>query len=233
MHSMPSVVQTVIDPLQMLLTQAIEKVPSMLGALGLLLLGSFVGRWLRALLERLLALTMIDEHSEKIGINEVLFRLGIGRSLTTVLGFLVYWLIFLAFLLSSANVLQLSVVSDFLKQVVLFMPKVIAAVLILGGGLFLAQFLGEVVGRSAQANRIRASAPLSQATFWIMVVFSAVMALQRLGIDTSILSQSIQIVIAAAGLGWAIAFGLAFGHAGKPAAEDFMRRLTRKDAGSV
>lgn len=226
---MPSVVQTVVDPLQTLFFQAAAKVPSVLGALGILLLGSFLGRWLCAGFERMMSLTMVDDYSEKIGINDFLMRLGLGRSMTAVVGFLIYWLIFLAFLLSAANVLQLTIVSEFLQQVVLFMPKLIAAVLVLGGGLFLGHFAGGIVGRAAAANQIKGAGVLSQATSGILIIFSGIMALERLGIDTRVLAQSMQIIIGSVGLGFAIAAGIAFGHAGKDLAGQWLAELVRKD----
>ena len=228
MENMPDVMQTVFDPLQTLIRAAVSKAPSLLGALLLLLLGSFIARWLSHWIDRLLTMTKLDENIDKIGVNEVLHKLGLGRSVTALMGFLVYWLIFLAFLLSAANVMQLTVVSEFLEQIVLFLPKMIAAVLVLGGGLFLGHFASEVVERSAQANKIKGAGMLAQATYGIVIVFSAIMALQRLGIDTSVVSQSMQIVIGSIGLGCAIAFGIAFGNAGKDAAKDWIDQLTRR-----
>lgn len=228
MGDMIPMVQTVLDPLQTLTLQAVTTIPSVLGALLLLLGGSFIGRWLRGLLESVLGMTKLDAYSEKVGLGEVLEKLGLGNSPTVIMGFLVYWLVFLAFLLSAANVVRLTVVSEFLEQVVLFLPKMIAAILVLGGGSFLGHFAAGVVLNSAKANKIKGAAALSKLTHGILVVFAGVMALQRLGIDTTILSQSIQLIIGSVGFGAALAFGISFGLAGKAKAEAWLEDTLKK-----
>ncbi|HVE13316.1 MAG TPA: hypothetical protein VNI01_07980 [Elusimicrobiota bacterium] len=227
-NAFPSLMNMLFNPIQDLTTQTILIIPSILVALILLLMGSFIGRGLRGALERILTVGKLDNYSQKIGISHVLFKLGLGQSPTAILGFLLYWLVFLAFLLSAANVVQLTVVSEFLQQVVLFMPKVIASVLVLGGGLFLSHFAGEVVFSAAKANKIGEAELLSRFAYGIIVVFSSIIALQRLGIDTTILSQSLQIIIAAMGFGLSLAFGLAFGLAGKDAAHAWLAKRLRE-----
>lgn len=222
------VMQTFLTPFQTLTTQAWDKVPAVLAALILLLAGSFIGRWLRFAVEKMLNMTKLDEYSIKMGFSDILRKLGIGQSPVTILGFLIYWLVFLAFLLSAANVVELTVVSEFLEQIVMFMPKLIASILIMGGGLFLGHFLSDIIGNAARANKVAGAEVLARATYIVVVVFSAIMALERLGINTAILSQSVQIVLASAGFGLALAFGMAFGLAGKELAGNWLQRLFKK-----
>ena len=219
---------TFLDPFQTLTMQIWNKVPAVLAALILLLAGSFIGRWIRVAIEKALNLTKLDNYSEKAGFSEILRKLGVGSSPVSILGFLVYWLVFLAFLLSAANIVELTVVSEFLGQVVMFMPKLIASVLIMGGGLFLAHFLSEITGNSAKANNISGAEALAKATQTVVVIFAAIMALERLGIDTAILSQTVQIVLASAGFGLALAFGVAFGLAGKEFAGGYIEKFFKK-----
>jgi hypothetical protein len=199
-----------------------------LAALILLLAGSFISRWLRVAIEKALHLTKLDEYSEKAGFSEVLRKLGVGQSPVSILGFLVYWLVFLAFLLSAADIVELTVVSEFLERVVMFMPKLIASILIMGGGLFLGHFLSEITGNAAKANNLSGAEALAKATQVVVVIFAAIMALERLGIDTSILSQTVQILLTSAGFGLALAFGVAFGLAGKDFAGKYIEKFTKK-----
>jgi len=222
------IIHTFLNPFQTLTMQIWNKIPSVLAALILLLVGSFIGRWIRVAVEKTLYLTKLDEYSDKAGFSEILRKLGMGRSPVSILGFLIYWLVFLAFLLSAANIVELTVVSEFLEQIVLFLPKLIASILIMGGGLFLGHFLSEITGNAAKANELSGAEALANATQAVVIVFAAIMALERLGIDTAILSQTVQIVLASAGFGLALAFGVAFGLAGKEFAGKFIDKLTKK-----
>jgi hypothetical protein len=214
----------ILGPFQQLLTQVMNKIPSVLAAIVLLLVGMLVARGLRTAVDKFLKFIHLDEHTDKIRLNEVLSRLGFGRSPGQVVGFLVYWLIILVFLLSAANAVELTVVSELLEQFVLFIPKVIGAVLVLAGGLLLGHLVAEIVRNAATANRIDGAAGLSKAAQFVVIVFAAIMALEQIDIDTSIVTSSVQIILAAIGLGLAIAFGLG----GKDKAAEIIRSFTER-----
>lgn len=198
----------IVGPFQQLISTILTKLPAVLTALFLLLVGMVVARGIRTGFEKFFRFLHLDEYTEKIKLNELFARLGFGRSPAFILGFLVYWLIILVFLVSAADVVQLTVVSDLLQKFVLFVPKLIGAVLVLAGGLLLGHFLGEIVLNASTANKIQGAMALSKVVQFVVVVFASIIALEQIGIDTTILTSSIQIILAAVGLGFAIAFGL-------------------------
>lgn len=214
-------------PIQPLLVGTLSKLSAVLTALLLLLVGMVVARGVRAGIEKFLTFLHLDEYTEKIKLNELFARLGFGRSPAFILGFLVYWLIVLVFLVSAADVVQLTVVSELLQKFVLFVPRLIGAVLVLAGGLLLGHFSGEIVLNAATANKIRGAMALSKVAQFVVIVFAAIMALDQIGIDTTILTSSIQIILAAVGLGFAIAFGLG----GRDVAAEMIRSFAQKRGG--
>src|SRR5271170_3873743 len=115
-----------------------SQIPSFAAAFLLLLVGMFTARLLRTLAERLFDRAHLDEYTSKVGVNEVLMRLGLGKSPSYVLSFLIYWFILFIFIVSAANAVNMTVVSDLLERFVLFLPVVIASLLILFGGLLFA-----------------------------------------------------------------------------------------------
>jgi hypothetical protein len=215
-------------PVQQLLSEILVKLPSILVAVLLLLLGMVLGKIARASVERFLKFTRMDEYTEKVKLNEVVARLGFGRSPTFVVGFLVYWLIILVFLVSAANAVQLTVVSELLQRFVLFIPKLIGAVLVMAGGLLFGHFVGEIVLNAALANKLDSAVTLSKVVRFVVIVFSGIMALEQIDIDTTILTSSIQIILAAIGLGLAIAFGLGGKDVAAEIIKDFVRRQNRQ-----
>ncbi len=212
-----------IVPFQQLLGTLLVKMPSILAAMLLLLIGMVVGRMVRSGVEKFLRYTKVDDYTEMIKVNELTTRLGLGKSPSYVIGFLVYWLIILLFLVSAANAVQLTVVSQLLERFVLFVPKLIGAVLVVAGGLLLGHFFGEIVLNAATANKLDGATALSKLVRVVVIVFTGIMALEQIDIDTTILTSSIQIILAAVGLGLAIAFGLG----GKDAAAEIVKNLTK------
>jgi len=199
-------------------------IPGIAAALILLLVGMFTARALRTLADRALTRAQLDEHTSKVGINEVLARLGLGKSPVYVLSFLIYWFVLFVFFVSAANAVNLTVVSELLERFALFLPVLIGALLILFGGLLFARFLHEVVRNAAAANNVRGGTVLAHAAYILVVVFSAMTAMEQLGMKLNFISAAIQILLGSVGLATAIAFGLG----GKEVAAEMLRDLANK-----
>lgn len=199
-------------------------IPTFAAAFLFLLLGMFSARALRTIAERLLERAHLDEYTSKVGINEVLARLGLGKSPSYVLSFLIYWFVLFVFIVSAANAVNMTVVSDLLERFVLFLPQLIASLLILFGGLLFARFLSQVVVNAAAANNIRGGALLAEASYLVVLVFSAMTATEQLGMKMTFITAAFQILLGSAGL----AAGIAFGLGGKDIAAELLRELVNK-----
>jgi len=214
----------VSDPTHQVLGTILRMLPGVASALLLLLVGMVAARLVRTAIEKLLAFTHVDKYTEKMKLNDVLSRLGLERSPAFVIGFMVYWLIILVFVVSAANAMQLTVIGQFLEQVVVFMPKLIGAVLVVAGGLLLGNFLGEIVQNAATANKIHEAAALSKVARFTVLVFASIMALEQVGINATMITSSLQIIFATIGLAVAIAFGLG----GRDVAADILKNFVRR-----
>jgi hypothetical protein len=198
-----------------------SQIPTLAAALLLLILGLFAARALRTITERLLAGARLDEYTARVGINEIFARLGLGKSPTYVVSFLIYWFILFIFIVSAANAVNMTIVSDLLERFVLFLPVLVASILILFGGLIFGRFLSQVVVNAAAANNVKGGLFLAQAAYVVTLVFSAATALEQLGMKLTLIASALQIMLGSAGLAAAIAFG--FG--GRKAAADVLQEL--------
>ncbi|MBI5239350.1 MAG: hypothetical protein HY926_02675 [Elusimicrobia bacterium] len=214
------------DPFVEAYRRIVFHIPGIAAALLLLLLGMFTARVLRTLIDRILTQAKLDEYTSKVGINEVVSRLGLGKSPVYVFSFLTYWFVLFVFFVSAANAVNLNVVSQLLERFALFLPILIGALLILFGGLLFARFLHEIVRNAAAANNIRGGTVLAHAAYVLVVVFSAMTAMEQLGMKLSFISAAIQILLGSVGLAAAIAFGIG----GKDAAGEILRDLLKKKA---
>src|SRR5258706_8715449 len=78
-------------PFQTLIRVMWEKMPLIVGAFLLLLLGAFVGHWVRYGLEHLFKMVNLDEHARKLGMTRLLGRLGMGSSFATLISVVAYF----------------------------------------------------------------------------------------------------------------------------------------------
>jgi hypothetical protein len=216
-----------LEPLRALMVRVGDLIPMVIGALMLLVIGSWLGVWLRYPVDYLFKLARIDDHARTLGLSTVLYRLGLGPSLTHLVKTLVTAIVFLAFFVGAMDTMHLPMIGDFLRRLVGFAPTLMGTMIILGGGLYLGEMLGALVCRAADANHIRGSEGLMRVTHGLVVIFAGIIAMNNLGIDIiMIVNNSMTIIVAALGLSFAIAFGVAFGMAGRDSAERFIRTLT-------
>lgn len=220
----PDMLGLLANPFLNLTRRFAAKIPNFTAALLFLLIGLFIARILRTIVERILDRARLDEHTGRIGINEVLARLGLRKSPTYVITFLIYWFVLLAFFVSAANAVDLTVVAELLERFMGFIPALIAAILIVFAGLLLSRFLSEVVVNAAQANNIHGGEVLARCTSAAIITFTALIALEQLGVHTNIIASSIQILFASLGLTVALAFGLG----GRDLAAEFLRDVFGK-----
>ena len=198
-------------------------IPTFAAALLLLLIGMFTARAVRALIEGILGKARLDDHTSRVGINEILARLGLGKSPTYALAFLAHWFILFLFFVSAANAVNMTVVSELLERFLQVLPALIAALLILFGGLLFGRLVAQILKNAAAANSIRGGSVLAAAAQAAAIGSSAVIALEQIGVRSQILIPTVQILVGSIGLAAAIAVG--FG--AKDLAADYFREQLR------
>jgi hypothetical protein len=197
-----------VQPIVDLWGKFISIVPNLLISLVFLLAGLMLSRLVATVLTKALKKIKLDDITSKIGINEIFARIGFGKSPTYVISFVVYWFIMLVFLILAFKALNLDIITMLLAKFMYFIPKLIVSIVILFAGLLFANFMHDVVKNSADANNLKGGAILAKAIQAIIILFAALLALEQLGIEMSLINQSIVIILSALGLAFAIALGL-------------------------
>ncbi len=198
-----------------------EYVPKLVAAFTFVLFGLFIARVVSSLLEQFLRKIKLDSYTSRVGINEILIRFGLGKSTAQVVSFVAYWSLLLVFLVTAANILNLTVISEILKRFVDFLPNLMAAIFIGFGGLLFARFMADIVMNSAISNNLRGGRSLSKIVHFVIVVFTLIASIEQLGIKMKMIIGGINIMLASLGLAFAIAVGLG----AKEIAHDVLRSL--------
>ena len=172
-----------------------DLLPSLIGAILLLLLGWLVARLCRGLTRKMLKWTGFERAMEKSRINETLKTAGITTSVSEVVTLVVFWAIFLIFVVSASEILGLSVVLSTLNRLILYIPNIIAAIAIIILTLFVARFVKDLIAVSlAQINLIYAQ-PLARVVELLIVILGLIVAMTQLGFDIGILMANITLFI--------------------------------------
>lgn len=198
-----------LEPLLKIWDKFVNIVPNIFASLIIILIGFFVSRVIASLFEHSFKKFKFDTWTSKIGLNEVMIRIGLGKSPTLLLSSFLYWFVMIIFIVSAANVLGLDFVSKILEIFILsFLPKVIMAIVIGFAGLLLARFLEDTVYNSAMANNLKGGKSFAKIIHFVILVFTGILAIEQLGLEMKIIRSSINILMGSLGLAFAIAVGL-------------------------
>jgi len=197
-----------MEPAKTVLSQIGQFVINVLLVVVILVIGWIIAKIIKTLVTRVLRAIKVDQLSDRIELDNMLAKGGIGYSLSELIGVMCYWLVLLITFVVAINAIGLTVAADLLNRVVLYVPNVIAAVFILILGLFVSTLLSNIVRTAANNAGVSQTKVLSKVVETVVVIFTIAIALEQLGIAAKIIELTITIVLASLGLGLALAFGL-------------------------
>lgn len=173
----------------------------------LLLVGWMVARLVQFLLSSLLRRIGTDRLGDRAGAARLLEDLGLEPSISSLLARMVYWLVLLVFILAASESLGLEGVTSTLRGLVEYLPRVLAAALILLLGALIARLVGNTLGALADRSGIRGGLAAGQMARYVILVFVVVLALEQLGVETTLLVNTATALVVAVVLAIALSFG--------------------------
>jgi hypothetical protein len=220
-NSTVSMSEAIIVSFQEMWSSVIDFIPMLAAALVILIVGWIIGLVIGKVVQQIMRTLKVDEALRKAGLEDVLQKGGIRLDSGHFVGSLVKWFIIVVFLVAALDTLKLTQVTEFLKDVVLYLPQVIVAALVLLVAVIVADVMQRVVSASAKAVRLRAANFLGSVTKWSILVFAVLVALDQLGIA----DHFVQMIFTGIIIALSLALGLSFGLGGQESASRFIDRL--------
>jgi hypothetical protein len=217
----------IADPVRQMLTRILGYLPVLLGALVILIVGWIVAKAIRRILDWLLKTIRFDALADKAGIPAILRKGDLKISAREVVSSLVYWLIMIMVLVMAVDALGLPKASDVLATLFAYVPKVIAALLVLVVAMFLASFVSGIVHTAAGNANLPRPEIFAGVSRWAIIIFAVTVSLGELGIATLLVTATFNIILG----GVCLALALAFGLGGKDAAARYLEELKQKRSG--
>lgn len=202
-------------------------VPNIIGAIIVFIIGWIIAVGLGKLVKQVVDAIKVDQVLEKMGVKEVLEKADLRLDSGAFVGALVRWFLIIVFLLAATEILRLPEVTGFLRDVLLYVPNIIIAVVIMLAAVLLANVLHRIVKAAVSAAGLSSADFLATLTRWAIFVFAFLAALIQLGIAPALINTLITGLVAML----AIAGGLAFGLGGKDYASQLIEKV-RRDMGS-
>lgn len=182
--------------------------PRIFTALVLLVLALVVAKLIQSIVVKALELVGVNKLTKNKKITDTLKVSEVNVDVVGVTGRISFWVVIIIFALTIADVLELTAMRDVISGLVNYLPKVLAAVIVLTVTIAGASLVRDVVAASLARMQVTFARNLSKVSFYVLVIFGSLMALNQLGFDTSILTANITIIVAGIVLAFALAFGL-------------------------
>lgn len=198
--------------------------PNLIGAIIIFVVGWIVAITLGKVVARILETLRIDAGVERLGLKKGLAKSGIKVDVASFIGELTKWFLIIVFLMAATDVIGLTQVSDFLNDVLMYLPQIIVAAIILIVAVLLANFVARVIKDSIRATGLLSGSTVATLAKWAILIFAVLAALVQLNVAKDMIMVVFQGLIAML----AIAGGLAFGLGGRDAAEALIDKAQKE-----
>ena len=209
-----------LEPVRALLQQVGAFMPRLVLAAGVLLLGWLIARGFRFSVVKALRALNFPVLTERAGIDGFLQQGGTQKDTTALFGWIAYALVILASLIIAFNSLGLTQVTELLGRLLLFVPRLLVALLVVVLGSYFARFAGSAVNRYCQGAQISDRDLIGRMMRYGVMVFVVLLAVDHLDIGGGLIQQTFLILLS----GVVVALALAFGIGGRDRAAALLER---------
>jgi small-conductance mechanosensitive channel len=130
------------------------------------------------------------------------------RVAADVVGHVVFWIVFLLFVAAASQVLGLQAVTAGLTRLAQYLPSVLAAVVIVVAGVMLSNVARRATARAVARAGIAQGETLGQAARVLVLIVAIVVALDQVGIESTLLILTLAILLGTVVGSAALAFAL-------------------------
>ena len=200
-------------------------IPKIIGFAIILIVGWFLATLIARAVGHILRAIHFNNLARRSGISGFVQRMGLETDASGFVAEVVKWFIRLIALVVAFDALGLPAVSDVLRQLLLWLPNLVVAIVVLVIGGLAANALASVVrGSTAEAgfNNPDMLAKVAKVAVW---AFAIVVAVNQLGIAQTLINTLFMAVVGAA----ALALGLAFGLGGRETAGEVVRKWYHRE----
>lgn len=207
------VLDTIIDGINAGFYDAFQTIvaalPNIIAAIVILVVGYIIGKVIGGGVRKLLEKANIGEKLEKNSLIKKMLAI-VDMSFAKLMGVLISLFFYLVFILAAVDVLEIDVLSNFVNAVLLYLPNLIAGILVLIIGLIAVEWIVSFIQNTMKQYNI---APADIITIFFRAVLTLVViviTLDQWQIDTSIIYTFIQPLAWGVSAAIAVAFGWGF-----------------------
>lgn len=197
-------IEAISGPATQMLETFLNAIPGLFGAALLLIIAYFVARVIADIVADLLAGMGFNSLAQRLGLSRITAETAPERTPSEMAGFIVLVAIMLFAAMEAARLLRFLFLATIIADFLAFGGRLLLALIIFGIGAYLANLASDLVLSSGGRN----AGLTARLARWAILLFSAAIALQQLGVADEIITLAFGLTLGAIAVAAALAFGL-------------------------
>jgi len=197
----------VVDIFTDLLEQYMPTVVNILVGLLFLFIGWLIAKFIYRIILKVLKKLKLDKLDDQL--REIDMFKSMDLNIPKVIAKLVYYLLMMVILIVSVDLMGIESLSNGIQQIFGYIPKLLSAGIIFIIGVFIANIIRNFIRTATESLNIGTGKFIADAIFYFLVIIISLTALNQAGIDTSLLTNHITMIIGAILIAFVIGFGFA------------------------
>jgi len=200
--------QAIMTSVATALALLLGAIPKVIGFAVILIIGWIIASALATAVAAVLRTVKFNDLAQRAGISGFVQKMGVHTDAAGFLATLVKWFVRLIVLVTAFDALGLPAVSQVLQQILLWLPNLVVALVVLViAGLAANALAGLVRGATAESGLGNPDvlATVARVAVW---AFAIVIAVNQIGIATTIINTLFMAAVGAVAIAFALAFGL-------------------------
>ena len=199
-------------------------IPRLFAFVLILLIGWFVATLLEKLVRGFLHTVKFDALAERAGFAGFVQKMGVKTDSSGFIALVAKWFVRLMVMVVAFDALGLPAVSDVLRQLLLWLPNLLVAMVVLVIGGLLANGASSLVRAAAAEAGFDNPERLAKVASVAIWAFAIIIAVNQIGIAATLVNTLFMSVIGAV----AVAFAIAFGLGGRETAAEIVKKWYAK-----
>lgn len=184
-------------------------IPSIIGAILILLIGWLFAKMVSGAILRIFTMIKVDTLAEQVKASELLERANIQSAPSVLIGKFIYWVLILLVITTAADTLGWTVISEEISKLLGYLPSLLSAIIFFTVGVYIATFVRDFIQGATKTLGISTGRVISSFVFYLLFLLVSLTSLDQAGIDTSIITSNLLLIIGAVMAAAAISYGFA------------------------
>jgi hypothetical protein len=194
---------------QNLINQFSDFVPRLVGAIIIMIIGVGIAKLAAFIVHRVLDRVGFDKIGDRLNEISMIKQLKTEIKLSGIIAKVLYYYILLVFITTATEKLGVAAITEMVSSLVAFIPRLIAAAIMLQVGVLVADSLREAVVSICKSFNIESGRLLSMIVFSFFLTVTIISALGQAGINTELLESSFNLIIGGVIFAFAAGYGFA------------------------